>query len=108
MLERGEFQRHYSPVLTRERGGAGYIVNNATSACEYCAYKVGDQFYAALDMSFDNRWRDLGISIVFIRSNLIFLLLNEVVLILSPFVYVYKNTKFMIASIPEFQSKIDV
>jgi len=25
-----------------ERGGAGYLINNATSACEYCAYKIGD------------------------------------------------------------------
>jgi ABC-type multidrug transport system permease subunit len=28
-----------------EKGGLGYIVDNATSACEYCAYKIGDQFY---------------------------------------------------------------
>jgi ATP-binding cassette subfamily G (WHITE) protein 2 (SNQ2) len=59
-----------------ERGGAGYIVNNATSACEYCAYKIGDQFYAALELDFDNRWRDLGILIAFIGSNLIFLFLS--------------------------------
>ena len=59
-----------------ERGGAGYIVNNATSACEYCAYKVGDQFYTALELNFDNRWRDLGILIAFIGSNLIFLFLG--------------------------------
>ena len=59
-----------------ERGGAGYIVNNATQACEYCAYKVGDQFYNALELSFDNRWRDLGILAAFIGSNLIFLFLG--------------------------------
>ena len=57
-------------------GGPGYIVNNATSACEYCAYKVGDQFYNALEISFDNRWRDMGIFIAFIGSNLIFLFLG--------------------------------
>ncbi|KAK0640847.1 ATP-binding cassette transporter [Cercophora newfieldiana] len=56
-----------------ERGGAGYIVNNATSLCEYCAFKVGDQFYEKLGMSFDNRWRDLGIFVAFIGSNLIIL-----------------------------------
>jgi ABC-type multidrug transport system permease subunit len=59
-----------------ERGGNGYIVNNATSACQYCAYKVGDQFYDALELNFDNRWRDLGILIAFIGSNLIFLFLG--------------------------------
>ncbi|KAL2259850.1 hypothetical protein VTK26DRAFT_6321 [Humicola hyalothermophila] len=56
-----------------ERGGAGYLVNNATRDCEYCAYKVGDQFYAPLGLSFDNRWRDLGIYCAYIASNLIIL-----------------------------------
>ncbi|KAH8666459.1 ABC-2 type transporter [Xylariales sp. PMI_506] len=56
-------------------GGAGYIVDNATSACQYCAYKVGDQYYEALGFSFDNRWRDLGIFLAFIGSNLIIILL---------------------------------
>ncbi|KAF4626552.1 hypothetical protein G7Y89_g11606 [Cudoniella acicularis] len=60
-----------------ERGGAGYIVNNATSACEYCAYKFGDQFYTALELDYSNRWRDLGILIAFIGSNLIFLFLGS-------------------------------
>jgi ABC-type multidrug transport system ATPase subunit/ABC-type multidrug transport system permease subunit len=59
-----------------ESGGAGYIVNNATQACEYCAYKVGDQFYTALEFNFDHRWRDLGILAAFIGSNLIFLFLG--------------------------------
>jgi ATP-binding cassette subfamily G (WHITE) protein 2 (SNQ2) len=59
-----------------ERGGNGYIVDNATSACQYCAYKVGDQFYDALELNFDNRWRDLGILIAFTGSNLIFLFLG--------------------------------
>lgn len=64
-----------------ENGGPGYIVNNATNACEYCAYKVGDQFYNALQISFDDRWRDLGIFCVFIVSNLVFLFLG----VSSPF-----------------------
>ncbi|KAF2157433.1 ABC transporter [Myriangium duriaei CBS 260.36] len=59
------------------RGGAGYIVNNATSACEYCAYKIGDQFYEPFGLSFDNRWRDLGILLAFIGSNLIILFLGS-------------------------------
>ncbi len=55
------------------RGGAGYLVDNATRECEYCAYSVGDQFYEALGLSFGNRWRDLGIYIAFIGSNLVIL-----------------------------------
>ncbi|EUC36941.1 hypothetical protein COCCADRAFT_86946 [Bipolaris zeicola 26-R-13] len=51
-------------------GGAGYIRDNLTNACEYCAYKVGDEFYTPLGYDFSNRWRDLGIFIAFIVSNL--------------------------------------
>ncbi|KAK3070076.1 ATP-binding cassette transporter snq2 [Teratosphaeriaceae sp. CCFEE 6253] len=58
-------------------GGAGYLVDNATSACEYCAYKVGDQFYQPLSISFDKRWRDFGILTAFIGSNLILLFLGS-------------------------------
>ncbi|KAK9441048.1 BMR1-like protein [Metarhizium brunneum] len=56
-----------------ERGAPGYLVSNDTQNCEYCAYKIGDEFYGRLNMSFDNRWRDLGIYIAFIGSNLIIL-----------------------------------
>lgn len=56
-----------------ERGGNGYLVDNATQACKYCAYKVGDQFYSAFSMNFDHRWRDLGIFVAFVGSNLIIL-----------------------------------
>lgn len=58
-------------------GGAGYLVDNATDVCQYCAYKVGDQFYESLGYSFDHRWRDLGIYAAFIGSNLILLFLGS-------------------------------
>ena len=53
-----------------ERGGAGYIVDNATSSCQFCAYKVGDEFFEPLGFSFDNRWRDMWIFLAFLGSNL--------------------------------------
>ena len=53
--------------------GSGYLVNNDTSNCEYCAYKSGDQFYPAFEYTFDPRWRDLGIFIAFVASNTIIL-----------------------------------
>ncbi len=49
--------------------GAGYVVNNATSSCEYCAYRVGDQFYGPLGFEFDQRWLDLGIFACYIVSS---------------------------------------
>ncbi|KAI1326733.1 ABC-2 type transporter [Xylariaceae sp. FL0255] len=58
-----------------DAGGIGYLVNNETSNCEYCAYKNGNQFYSAFDYTFDTRWRDLGIFLAFIGSNTILLFL---------------------------------
>ena len=60
-----------------DRGGRGYLVDNATEICQYCAYKVGDQFYDTFQISFDNRWRDLGIFAGFIVSNLVLLFLGS-------------------------------
>lgn len=54
-------------------GGPGYIADNATDMCRYCAYKVGDQFFEPLGFSFAYRWRDLGIFASFIGANLILL-----------------------------------
>ncbi|KAG6826923.1 hypothetical protein H0H92_013902, partial [Tricholoma furcatifolium] len=37
----------------------GYINNlNATAACQYCQYKVGDEFFEPLNIKFSLRWRD--------------------------------------------------
>lgn len=60
-----------------QNGGLGYLVDNATDACQYCAFKVGDQFYSTLDLSFDDRWRDLGIFAAFIFSNLFLLFIGS-------------------------------
>ncbi|KAL6706222.1 ATP-binding cassette transporter snq2 [Coniothyrium glycines] len=54
-------------------GGPGYILDNATDVCNYCAYKVGDEFFQPLGYEWSNRWRDLGIFIAFIASNLVIL-----------------------------------
>lgn len=50
----------------------GYIVNPlSTTACEYCQFAVGNEFYEPLLVSFDDRWRDLGILFAFCVSNAI-------------------------------------
>ncbi|KAG9100824.1 hypothetical protein FRC06_003645 [Ceratobasidium sp. 370] len=49
---------------------AGYLDNpDAGSDCRYCPYSYGDDFYTGLGISFDNRWRDLGIMIAFTVFN---------------------------------------
>ncbi|KAK0708091.1 ABC-2 type transporter-domain-containing protein [Lasiosphaeris hirsuta] len=59
-----------------EDGGAGYLVNaTAMGECEYCPYRVGDEFYEKLGLSFDHRWRDMGIFLGFLGSNLVILFL---------------------------------
>ncbi|PSK42723.1 ABC transporter G family member 21 [Elsinoe australis] len=81
----GEFNRFSAPMGQTcgdymsdffNNGGPGYLLDNATNACSYCAYKIGDQFYEPLGYSFDNRWRDLGILIAFIASNLLILFIG--------------------------------
>ncbi|KAG6009719.1 hypothetical protein E4U21_001467 [Claviceps maximensis] len=78
----GELNRFVAPDNTTcgeymapffEAGASGYLVNNQTQNCEYCAYKVGDEFYGPLGLSFDNRWRDMVIFAGFIGSSLIIL-----------------------------------
>ncbi|KAG9038328.1 hypothetical protein FRB95_001740 [Tulasnella sp. JGI-2019a] len=50
----------------------GYLNNgDATSGCQYCQYKVGDEFFAGLNMTFEHRWRDLGIVFAFCGFNMI-------------------------------------
>ncbi|KAL7416554.1 putative ATP-binding cassette transporter [Mrakia frigida] len=52
----------------------GYLTNataEATSSCEFCPYSTGDEFFTPLGISFDTRWRDLGILIAFCAFNII-------------------------------------
>lgn len=58
-------------------GGPGYLMNNQTSDCDYCAFRVGDEFYTPFGISFDTRWRDFGILTAFIGSNLILLFVGS-------------------------------
>lgn len=71
----GEYMADFFRGAAGQLPGAGYLANNLTSNCEYCAYSIGDQFYEPLGYSFSNRWRDLGAFAAFIGSNLIILFL---------------------------------
>ncbi|KAK4230160.1 ABC transporter G family member 11 [Podospora fimiseda] len=55
-----------------DNGGKGYLVNETQVGgdCEYCAFKVGNEFFEPLGFSYGERWRDLGIFVAFIASNL--------------------------------------
>ncbi|GAC94574.1 drug exporter [Pseudozyma hubeiensis SY62] len=48
----------------------GYLQNpDATSDCQYCQYRSGDQFFAGLEIKFSQRGRNIGIMIAFIAFN---------------------------------------
>lgn len=48
----------------------GYLDDpSATDACQYCQYKVGDEFFTPLNISYDNRWRDVWILFAYFIFN---------------------------------------
>jgi ABC-type multidrug transport system permease subunit len=48
------------------QGFGGYLANStATSNCQYCQYSVGDEFFLPLNITYGNRWRDVGILFAF-------------------------------------------
>lgn len=50
----------------------GYLQNpDATSDCQYCQYRNGDQFYAGLNIDFSERGRNIGLVIVYVAFNAI-------------------------------------
>lgn len=50
----------------------GYLNNpNSTSDCQYCQYKVGDEFYTPLNISYDKRWRDAWIVFAYFVFNML-------------------------------------
>jgi ABC-type multidrug transport system permease subunit len=49
---------------------AGAIYNpNATMDCQYCRYSVADQYLASVNMSYADRWRNLGFLFAYIIFN---------------------------------------
>ncbi|KAJ8660040.1 hypothetical protein O0I10_004267 [Lichtheimia ornata] len=58
-------------------GGSGYIDNpNDTTACQYCAYSSGTEFFEQnFGWSASNKWRDLGIMIAFFIFDLAMLII---------------------------------
>ncbi|KAF8899244.1 ABC-transporter [Infundibulicybe gibba] len=54
----------------------GYIDNpNDTTACRYCQYKTGDDFFVPLNVQYSHRWRDAFILFAFFVFNLIITIL---------------------------------
>ncbi|GAA5969283.1 hypothetical protein JCM8115_006749 [Rhodotorula mucilaginosa] len=55
----------------------GYINNpDATSDCQFCRYRVGDEFYRVLDINFSQRGRNIGIYLCYPIFNAIVTILG--------------------------------
>ena len=68
----GEYMEQYF----RGGDGLGYVVDpQAQDLCEYCAFRSGQEFYRQFELDFGTRWRDLGILVAFVVSNVVILLL---------------------------------
>ncbi|KIJ54162.1 hypothetical protein M422DRAFT_25123 [Sphaerobolus stellatus SS14] len=54
----------------------GYLDNpNATEACKYCQYKVGDEFFEPLNIRFEDRWRNVAVVLIFFGANAVLTIL---------------------------------
>lgn len=52
------------------RTAGGYLVDpDATAACQYCAYSMGDQYLSSLNIAAGENRRNFGIFIAFVVSN---------------------------------------
>lgn len=48
----------------------GYLLDpEATSGCQYCPYRTGNDFLATLNIQASEKWRDFGIFLAFCISN---------------------------------------
>lgn len=64
----GQTCEDYAGVFADNAGG--YLLNpNATSACMYCPYSVGNQYLSTLNIEAGQKWRDFGIFLAFCVSN---------------------------------------
>lgn len=68
-LSCGEFLDPFVEAAT------GYVNNpNATSSCEYCVFRVGDEYLATVGASYSYIWRNVGFMCAFIVFNIVAML----------------------------------
>ncbi|ROV88366.1 hypothetical protein VPNG_10268 [Cytospora leucostoma] len=64
----GQTCASYAGSFVAEAGG--YLVNpEATAGCQYCAYRVADQYLSSLNIAAGDKWRNFGIFLAFVVSN---------------------------------------
>ncbi|KAI0001405.1 ABC-2 type transporter-domain-containing protein [Xylariaceae sp. FL0662B] len=64
----GQTCQSYAGEFAQTAGG--YLLNPyASSGCQYCPYRFGNQYLATLNIQADEKWRDFGIFLAFCVSN---------------------------------------
>ncbi|KAK3846546.1 MAG: ABC-2 type transporter-domain-containing protein [Linnemannia gamsii] len=67
----------YARAFIERATTTGYIANeNATADCQYCQYSMGQDFYRNLNMDNAHRWRNIGISCIYLVSNCVIIILG--------------------------------
>lgn len=65
----GQTCQEFTQAFLDKRGG--YIANpNATTACEYCIYEVGDDYLKHISASYSYLWRNFGLYWAYIGFNI--------------------------------------
>lgn len=73
-----EYLRFYAPsgldcgtyMSTYISKAGGYLLNNATSACEFCTVADTNVFLASINAQYDQRWRNWGIMWAYVIFNI--------------------------------------
>lgn len=64
----GQTCSQYAGAYATSAGGR--LLNpGASTDCQYCQYRTGDQYLASLNIHASEKWRDFGIFLVFVCTN---------------------------------------
>jgi len=81
-----------------DAGAPGQLYNpSATSGCEYCPLTVADQFLAASDVYYSQRWRNFGIGFIYIFFNIFACIMLY---------YLFRVRRFSIASLAKGPARV--
>ncbi|KAF3937032.1 hypothetical protein ABW19_dt0210161 [Dactylella cylindrospora] len=65
----GQTCQEYTQQFMDQAGG--YVDTLPDGSCNYCQYKVGDEYAASFNSFYSHRWRDVYVSIAFCAFNII-------------------------------------